>query len=692
MESTLMSTPTDPTPERDVSQLRAELDELDARSLAFLARRRELVREVVRAKSADGKAVRDPLREEALLERLISLGREQGLDAHFVTKVFGEIIADSVRLQVEDLQQAASSSDPTSGILRVAFQGGPGAYSELAANNHFATRSERLATQGFRSFADAAREVEERRFDYAILPIENTTTGSIIEVYDLLRSTSLTIVGELRLKIEHCLIATEETPIERITRVSSHPQAILQCSKFLERLVDTEVDAFTDTGLAVAHIKELADPTHAAIAGAAAARKSDLVILSREIANEAENYTRFVIVAREPEPLDPLVPARTSLVISTGQKAGSLVEALLVFRDRGLPLSKLENRPIPGRPFEEQFYIDFEGAQGDAAVIAALEDLTRVTRYLKVLGSYPRCDHEPSSPSARAVSELPDTTPGPTESAQPSAPAVHTKVPSGWRLASREHKSEDTIIQIGSHELGGDTPTLIAGPCAVEYAEQINSCARIVKEAGAQILRGGVFKPRTSPYSFQGLGYEGLDLLVEAGRTHGLPIITEVLAPEDVEPVAARVDVLQIGARNMQNFPLLKKVGSVDRPVMLKRGLMASIEELLQAAEYILSHGNQQVFLCERGIRTFETATRNTLDLGAIPILRKLTHLPVIVDPSHAAGRRDLVPPLVRAASAIGAQGVMVEIHPKPEEALSDGPQALRFPVFQELAREFFRE
>ena len=158
-----------------------------------------------------------------------------------------------------------------------------------------------------------------------------------------------------------------------------------------------------------------------------------------------------------------------------------------------------------------------------------------------------------------------------------------------------------------------------------------------------------------------------------------------------MEPVAARVDVLQSGARNMQNFTLLKKVGAVDRPVMLKRGLMASIEELLQAAEYILSHGNQQVFLCERGIRTFETATRNTLDLGAIPILRNLTHLPVIVDPSHAAGRRALVPPLVRAASAIGAQGIMVEIHPKPEEALSDGPQALRFPVFQELAREFFQ-
>ena len=654
-----MSKPADPTPHRDVSQLRAELDELDAKSLEFLARRRELVREVVQAKSAEGQAVRDQGREGELLERLIGLGRERGLDAHFVTKVFREIIADSVRLQVEDLQRAASP-DASGGVIQVAFQGGAGAYSELAANAHFANRPERVSTTGFKTFAAAAQEVEEGRLDYAILPIENTTSGSINDVYDLLRSTSLTIVGEHRLKVEHCLIATEATPFNQLTRVSSHPQAILQCSKFLESLVGAELDAYTDTALAVEHIKELGDPTHAAIASEEAARRNDLVILSREIANEEE--------------------------------AGSLVEALLVFRDRGLALSKLESRPIPGRPFEEQFYVDFEGAQGDEAVMGALEDLTRVTRYLKVLGSYPRCDHEHTSPSPRVMSEAPAA---PAEqqpvAKEAKAPAVISKNVSGWRLASREHKAEDTIIQVGGHELGGETPTLIAGPCAVESAEQINTCARIVKEAGAQILRGGVFKPRTSPYSFQGLGYEGLDLLVEAGRAHDLPVVTEVLAPEDVEPVAARADVLQIGARNMQNFTLLKKVGSVDRPVMLKRGLMASIDELLQAAEYILSHGNQQVFLCERGIRTFETATRNTLDLGAIPVLRELTHLPVICDPSHAAGRRDLVPPLVRAAGAIGAQGIMVEIHPKPEEALSDGPQALRFPVFQDLAREFFQ-
>jgi chorismate mutase/prephenate dehydratase len=233
--------------------------------------------------------------------------------------------------------------------------------------------------------------------------------------------------------------------------------------------------------------------------------------------------------------------------------------------------------------------------------------------------------------------------------------------------------------------LGGDDLVVIAGPCAVESVEQIMACAREVKEAGGHIRRGGCFKPRTSPYSFQGLGYEGLDMLVEAGRKYDLPVVTEVLSPHDVARVAETADILQIGARNMQNFTLLSEVGRVRRPVMLKRGMSSSLDELLQAAEYILSGGNQQVFLCERGIRTFETATRNTLDLSAVPVLRSRSHLPVIVDPSHAAGKRDLVPTLALASKTVGAHAIMVEIHPEPEKALSDGPQALLFPQFESL-------
>jgi 3-deoxy-7-phosphoheptulonate synthase len=226
---------------------------------------------------------------------------------------------------------------------------------------------------------------------------------------------------------------------------------------------------------------------------------------------------------------------------------------------------------------------------------------------------------------------------------------------------------------------------VIAGPCTVETREQVLATARAVKAAGASILRGGAFKPRTGPHSFQGLGYEGLEYLAEAGTAVGLPIVTEVMRIDQLEPVAAVADCLQIGARNMQNFDLLKEVGRIGKPVMLKRGMSATLEEFLAAAEYIVVEGNPSVILCERGIRTFERALRNTLDLGVVPYLRQVTHLPVIVDPSHALGRRDLVPPMAKAAIVVGAAGIMVEVHPDPARALCDGPQSLDPAGFAQL-------
>jgi 3-deoxy-7-phosphoheptulonate synthase len=233
------------------------------------------------------------------------------------------------------------------------------------------------------------------------------------------------------------------------------------------------------------------------------------------------------------------------------------------------------------------------------------------------------------------------------------------------------------VVKVGNAEFGGDRFALIAGPCAVENRDQIMTAAEMVAEAGGVVLRGGAFKPRSSPYSFQGLGKEGLDLLGEAGSTFGLPVVTECLRVEDVAMVAETADMIQVGARNMQNFELLKALGRLRHPVLLKRGMSATVQELLQAAEYILAGGNHQVVLCERGIRTFETATRSTLDVSSVPVLKELTHLPVIVDPSHAAGRRELVVPLALAAAAAGADGLIVEVHPVPEEALCDADQAL---------------
>ena len=245
-----------------------------------------------------------------------------------------------------------------------------------------------------------------------------------------------------------------------------------------------------------------------------------------------------------------------------------------------------------------------------------------------------------------------------------------------FKLASG-FREEPTLVQAGPVTFGGGKVPLIAGPCAVENRDQLLTVARELKRLGAQMLRGGAYKPRTSPYSFQGLAREGLELLKEAREETGLPVVTEVVSPQEAELVAEYSDVLQIGARNMQNFNLLSAVGQAHKPVILKRGPAARVEEWLMAAEYIMKEGNFQVVLCERGIRTFETATRNTLDISAVPLVKGLSHLPVIVDPSHAAGRRDLVFPLACAAVAAGADGLMIEVHPCPEKALSDGPQSL---------------
>jgi 3-deoxy-7-phosphoheptulonate synthase len=269
-------------------------------------------------------------------------------------------------------------------------------------------------------------------------------------------------------------------------------------------------------------------------------------------------------------------------------------------------------------------------------------------------------------------------------------PGVHQVLPivKPYKLVSRELAADPTVIEIDGRRLGGSHFGLIAGPCTVEYREQTLDTARVVAAAGATMLRGGAYKPRTSPYTFQGLGAAGLEILAEAREATGLPLVTELLDPRDVDAVVETTDVIQIGARNMQNFTLLSEAGRASKPVLLKRGPSASIEELLMAAEYVMKEGNERVILCERGIKTFEQSMRYTLDLGAVPVLKHETHLPVIVDPSHASGRRDLVLPLARAAVAAGADGIIVEVHPRPEEALCDGPHQIPAGEFDDFARE----
>ena len=271
-----------------------------------------------------------------------------------------------------------------------------------------------------------------------------------------------------------------------------------------------------------------------------------------------------------------------------------------------------------------------------------------------------------------------------------SFPGVEKVLPilKPYKLVSREFQQEDTVIEVCGHKIGGKRLHVMAGPCSVESRDQVLAAAVPTKEAGATFLRGGAFKPRTSPYSFQGLGEKGLGYLAHAREVTGLSVITEVLDPRDIDLVYRHTDILQIGARNMQNFKLLTEIGKVDKPVLLKRGLSATMEELLLSAEYIAAEGNRKIILCERGIRTYETETRNTLDLSAVPRLKQLTHLPIFVDPSHGTGKWDLVAPMALAAIAAGADGLIIEVHHRPEMALSDGPQSLKPEKFKALMND----
>ncbi|HEU4364993.1 MAG TPA: 3-deoxy-7-phosphoheptulonate synthase [Candidatus Krumholzibacteria bacterium] len=316
---------------------------------------------------------------------------------------------------------------------------------------------------------------------------------------------------------------------------------------------------------------------------------------------------------------------------------------------------------------------------------ASMSDISSVIKTLESMGYKPH----PTRGADRTIIGIADAREGADFSPLESADGVEQVIPitKAYKMVSREFKPQNTVVNVNGVAVGGSEFVVMAGPCAVENRDQVLTAARAVRASGASILRGGAFKPRTSPYSFQGLGEEGLQILLAAKRETGLPIVTEVISPELVPLVSEYADILQIGARNMQNYALLEAVGKIRKPVLLKRGMMSTVEELLMAAEYVLSNGNQQVILCERGIRTFEKATRNTLDISAVPVIKRNSHLPIIVDPSHAAGHTEFVAPLALAAVAAGADGIIVEVHPCPETAWCDGVQSLSTEMFGEMMK-----
>ncbi len=551
----------------DIAGLRAMLDHLDEEIVRSIARRLDLVDRIGREKAAGSSGIRDQRRERDVLERVEAVARERGLSAVLARNIFSEIIAHSLTRQAAFLSPARA----TDGEVRVSYQGAPHSYSYLAGEKYLGALGLRGRFAAHPTFQQAVADLLAGGTDLAFLPIENTTAGSINQVYDLLQEKDLAIVGEEMWKVDDCLAAPAEMPLASIQRVLSHSQEFEQCSVFLASLPAAQRVVCADTSEALRTVAELRDPTQAAIGPPEAAAANGLVILRRGIGNQAENFTRFVALARAPERFDLRIPCKTSLIIGTQHERGALLRCLAVLADYGLSLTKLESRPRPGRPWEYMFFIDFEANVEDERVARALDELRVAALYVKVLGSYPA---KATAPEAQSVG-VREAAPMPEGITANDAPAAQSPAPSAapavlrskqYKLADRASRPENTVIRVGDLLIGDSSFVVMAGPCSVESQTQIQATAREVREHGAHILRGGVFKPRTSPYAFQGLGYGGLEMLSAAGKANGMPIITEVMSQEQVRRVAERADILQIGARNMQNFPLLREVGRVNRP------------------------------------------------------------------------------------------------------------------------------
>ncbi len=552
--------------------------------------------------------------------------------------------------------------------LKIGYQGERGAYSDRAIDFLYKDKGDKIEKAAYRTSYAVVEALKKGTIHFGLLPIENSIVGTITHNYDLLLENKLTITQEVILPIHHALLAHPDANVNRIKTIYSHPAAIAQCEVFLRRFKETEILPTYDTAGSAKMIARQTLRDVAAIAAADTAEIYNLQVLRDKIEDYPNNQTRFVLVSNEPvqQKESQAMAWKVSAVFDTLDQPGMLYQCLGIFERHGVNLTMLTSRPHKTEPWKYHFFVDMNGHINDPPIAEAFDEINKLTGFVHVFGSYPHYE-------------------------QPDREDTWMAVPGGSRrknegpLYSRDYKKEDTVVIVGDKRIGDGHFTLIAGPCSVEGRHPMMESAKIVAEHGAELLRGGAFKPRTSPYSFQGLGEEGLHLLKEAGDLYNLPVVSEVLAVEDVPLVAQYADMLQIGARNMQNFILLKEAGKTMKPILLKRGMMATVKELLLSAEYILAQGNDQVVLCERGIRTFETATRNTLDISAIPLLKQNTHLPVLVDPSHATGVPKLIVPVSKAARAAGADGLMVEVHFNPSAALSDADQALNEKQFKDL-------
>jgi len=648
------------TPPADLSELRRQLDELDRSLVEHLARRQSIVGEVARSKLGGTSSLRDTRREEDLLTGIVGHARGLGLDGYFVTRVFREIMSHSLRSQQERLVDRDNPERAGQRRIVVGFQGTQGAYSHLAARQHFAAREVHAEFAGFDTFGDMLAAVRDGRCDYAMLPVENTTAGSINLAYDELARTDLAVVGEELQEVDHCLLALEPVPVSAIRRIYSHPAAIDQCTNFLSNLANVHVESYTDTAMSAQRVRDDADLSQAAIASEEAARIFGLHVIARGIANQRDNFTRMMVVARRQARFDTRIPCKTSVIFATRHEEGALLRALNVLASHHLNLTKLESRPRPGVAWQYLFYVDFEGNLGDTEVERAMRELAGETSYLRVLGSYPSRTTRQSRPAdARPASR--------------AAPARAGGERAAW-------------VHAGPLEIGAGRAVLIAGAGRTTDARSIGEEARRIHESGARGLWGGAFSADPEGQPAAPLGHAAW--LAQAAAAYGLAAIAEPLAPGDAAALATHVHAFRLGPAAVQNHALLREVGRLDKAVILTRGHLIGVDEWLSAAQVLMSRGNRQVVLCDEGLRGIDRAARRSLDVAALAELRQRSGLPILIDPTHLVCETDpdrlgRILSLCRAALAVGVAGVLARL---AESASPEHPGSLDAEALSRLA------
>lgn len=608
-----------------LNQTREQITNLDNELLALLAERRRLSLEVARSKEVDVRPIRDTQREKELLARLVKEGREKGLDAHYVISLYQSIIEDSVLNQQAYLHGRANPETQKQQYC-IAYLGARGSYSYLAATRYCQRRQVEMLDLGCQSFDEIVQAVESGHADYGFLPIENTSSGSINEVYDVLQHTSLSIVGETTIEVSHCLLGKADSKLADIKTVYAHPQPISQCSRYLSQHKDLRLEYCSSSAEAMDKVNQSPDNSAAAIGSAEGGALYQLESIEAGLANQKINQSRFIVVARKAVAVPEQLPAKTTLIMATGQKAGALVEALLVLKAHQLNMSKLESRPIPGTPWEEMFYLDIDANISSESMQAGLKQLERITRFIKVLGCYPCETVKPTQLSNSQLLIEPSTSKDQviSENGANTSPVRYSK-------AYKEQASEINCgaMTIGAGHVGAIAQITLNNDISHLALSAFEQQVKQLKEAGFQaVLLNSVNQVAMAEVT--------LAKLRQILHQYGLVCIIAIEQEADMPLAVQHADMLFLAGKQMFNQTLLTQAGTLPIPLILERNDMASFEELLTATEVILSQGNQQLILCDSGIRTLNNANLPSLDLASLIQIKATSHLPILINPSYA--------------------------------------------------------